>query len=240
MIGSQEEPRRQDTPSESAAAPSPAPPSAAPEILTITEPPEDETVVGNQLLVRGSASIALGDVRVGVLVAGRSIGSVEAKVDRPGAFSLIVPVAAPPFTSRAELVVQAGARVVIRRAFKLLALPGVSVLDIAADDEPATKIAVHGVAPRPIDALRLRLVDETGRAVASTVATTSPHDGWGGVLLAASTFRAELAVPDLPSGTFLTLELSWYDPWTDTAGTSRVPLVVPRRALYPGALDGPG
>ena len=208
---------------------SPEAPAALPLVLLVPGP--DTLVDGGVVGVRGSATEPLGTVAAALIVAGREIATSKIEVERAGEFSVDVPFIAPPFATLAEVVLAAVERpdVPVQRQAVRLGPPTAFAIDEVSFADG--RLVVRGTAPRRVEGLDVEVVGPDGTVLAAGSATPTVVDGWGGLLIPTSEFRAEIDLTDaakrLSAGTPLTVELSWQDPWQDSENHASFLLIVP-------------
>ncbi len=238
-----------DVPALAQATPSPASPTPMPSVaapvvagppLALAEPLDGARVVGNVVHLRGTSARPLGPVEARVVVGGRVVGSVAADIGA-GAFDLAVPAIAAPFRTVASIVLADENGPLVARRVELQPTPGVGLVGISAEPGSST-INLDGVAPRQVRRIGIRILDEAGAVVAASTAETVAADGWGGAMLASSTFRSrlDLAAAQPDPGAVLTVELSWSDPWAEATSEARIALVVPPATAPSAGVDGHG
>ena len=200
--------------------------------MTLFAPEAGELVDGGAVEVRGSADRPLGTVRAILSVAGRQIAASELEVDREGPFSIDVPFVAPPFATAAEVIVASAGHLdspIQRRTVSLRPPTDVAIHAFALEEG---RLIVSGGTPRRISLLDVDVVGQDGTSLGRAAVAPAPSDGWGGVLIATSPFRAEIDMSppadEIPIGTPLVVRLRWQDPWTDVRSEASFLLVVPK------------
>jgi hypothetical protein len=222
-----------------------AAPSAIPIApLSLTSPVDGGIVDGAVVEVDGMAARALGSLQLAVLLDGALLGWITVDASRRGPIRGSIPVFAPPVMVRAELVIAVlgadgtplGATAleksaVLRRQVSLHPGGPIGFWPASVDvDGGRPIVTISGCAPVAVGRLRIRLVTNDGRVVATSTATVTRDDTrrgfMGGYALGLGSFEAQLRpAATTPAGP-LRVEVDWSDPIGGVWGMSMMTIVV--------------
>jgi hypothetical protein len=215
--------------------------------LSLTSPVDDAIVDGAVVEVDGVAARALGTIELAVVLDDAVLGWITVDASRGGPIHGSIPVFAPPFMVRAELVIAVlgadGAPLgtpaleksaLVRRRVSLQPGGPIGLWPATVEvDGGRQVVTVSGCAPVSVGRLQVRLVTNDGRLVATStavVARDATHPGFiGGYALGLGSFEAQLR----PAGTTpagpLRVEVDWSDAIGGVWGMSVMTIVVAGR-----------
>ena len=224
-----------------------AAPDATPVVdlaFTITDPAADATIKGATIDVTGVTTEPVPMLHLGVVVGGAVIGWTMVKLDRPGPWSVSIPVFAPPVAVEAQLLassvtpgvpfprtaLQMQATASIRRDLSLRSGGPVGFWPASIDASGATTIvSVGGCAPVGLGRVEITLTGYEGRRLAAAEADVAVDDSRpgaiGGYSLGLGSFTARLRLPGPIRVSPIRVAVDWRDPIGGEWGTSVLTII---------------